>query len=151
MITKKSKALLATAAILGLGTFGGLKITQAQSADVNPAATLVAAIAQRFNLNQSEVQQVFDDHRGTMGMRQRTHRQDRLSEAVKNGQLTQAQADQITAKQAEMRSSMQTLAGKTESERREVMQQHRDEMKTWAQANNIPVEFFGQAGPRGKF
>jgi hypothetical protein len=62
----------------------------------------------------------------------------RLAQAVSSGKLTQEQADKLLAKQQEMKSFMESIKDKTPAQKKELIKQHRDEFKKWAEENNIP-------------
>jgi len=66
--------------------------------------------------------------------------------------MTQAQADLLSAKHAEMKTFMASLTDQTMEERHEAMQTKRDEMRQWAQENNIPFQNipFGMPGHHGQ-
>ena len=106
---------------------------------------LVAKIAQKFNLNQADVQAVFDEQKSQMQAQRQTQVQqkftDSLSQAVANGRLTQTQADLITAKKAESESLKVSLQGKTKDEISAAMKAQSVSLKQWAINNNIPVNY----------
>ena len=70
-----------------------------------------------------------------------------------DGKITQAQADLITAKHAELKTFMESLKDKTAAERMEAMKTKMDELKQWAEDNDIPLQYLhlGMKGPHGKF
>lgn len=145
----------------------------------DPMSNLAAAIASKFNLNQSDVQAVFDGQKSEMETRRREQmaqmqasRQqefaDRLAQAVSAGKLTQAQADAVKTKHAELQAqceAQRTAAGDkknmTKAERQAAMEAQRTkmeagraELKQWAADNGIPEEyipagFMGGGGGRG--
>lgn len=120
----------------------------------NPMSNLVSAIAQKFNLNQNDVQQVFDDQHKQMEAQHAQMYADSLTKAVADGRLTQDQADKLIAKQKELESQREAnkadFQNKTESERQAEMQKHKDELNQWAKDNNIPQEYLPVGGPRGQ-
>ena len=175
MSKKQGLAALAIAlAVAGAG-IGAVNAASDDSGKTNPMSTLVQAIADKFNLNKDEVQAVFDDQEKEMQAERKTQMAemevkmkqnltDRLAKAVKDGNLTQDQADLITAKNAELeaarKDSSETIKGMktmTEEERtalREKMQAQRDALKTWAKENGISEEYLpmmggGMGGHRG--
>jgi polyhydroxyalkanoate synthesis regulator phasin len=118
-----------------------------------PIDSLVTAIATKFNLNTSDVQQVFDENRATAQAQRQTEMQqkfaDRLSQAVTDGKLTQAQVNLITAKRAELQAQRQNLQNGTPEINRETAKAHIDELKQWATDNNIPMEYLQLGGFEG--
>ncbi len=116
-------------------------------------ANLVKAIAEKFGLNQTEVQQVFDDQHAQMQQQHKADEATRLSQAVTDGKLTQDQADKITAKRAELDAQRESDKAKfdsmTDSERQAAMKTKMDELKQWATDNNIPAGYLPFGGGRG--
>lgn len=153
---KVTKSLLAAGAAAVIGTAGllGLRTAQAAPGGPNGMSDLVSAIAQKFNLNQDEVQSVFDQHRESMQAERRqemeTRLQERLQQSVTDGSLTQEQADKIMAKHEEMQSQMDSLAGSTPEEHRQAMQNKMTEMRNWAQENDIPLQYMPMNGGFGR-
>lgn len=134
----------------------------------NSMRDLATAIAQRFNLNVSDVQQVFDEQKAKMDAQREEQRAqmegkrnqgftDRINQAVTDGKLTQDQADKIIAKKAEFEAQRTNLEGKTEEDRQAAMiirKKQMDSLKQWATDNGIPQEYipflgFGIGGRHG--
>ncbi len=120
----------------------------------NPMSDIVTAIAQKFNLSSTDVQAVVDTVMQTKRTQMQTTMEqraaDRLTQAVKDGKLTQAQANLITAKQAEIKTFMDSLAGKTMTERQTAMKTQMTALQQWAKDNNIPSGYLPIGGPMGK-
>lgn len=154
---KKSTMLAAASIAIGLGLSGaGLIHAQTTTTSSNPMSNLVSAIAQKFNLNQSDVQQVFDDQHAQMEAQHQQMFKDHIAQLVTDGKLTQEQADKIVAKQAELQTQREAnraaMEGKTETERHAAMDAERTALQKWATDNNIPMEYlrFGIGkGPKG--
>lgn len=132
----------------------GLGVYASETQGENPMSNLVAKIAQKFNLQEADVQAVFNEHRTEMQTNMQTKFAERLSQAVTDGKLTQAQADLITAKRAELQAERPQLAN-GEKPTKELMQAHQTELKQWATDNNIPLEYVmgfggGRMGPKFK-
>lgn len=145
----KTSTLVAIGAItLGLAA-AGAGVSYAASATIseqgNPMSSLVTAIAQKFNLNTADVQQVFDEQRAQMQVQRQQMFSDRLAQAVTDGKLTQDQADKITAKMTELQAQREadksTFDSLTQAERQTKMQEQMTALKQWATDNNIPTEF----------
>jgi hypothetical protein len=149
---KAKKSLLAASAIavLGLSALTALRANSTYAAA--NSSNLINRFAERFNLNRDEVQSVFDEHRSSQMAERGQIMQDRLAQAVTDGKITQAQADLLLVKHTEMQTFMASLTDKTMEERREAMQTKRDEMRQWAQENNIPLQnlAFGMTGRHGQ-
>ena len=157
-MNKQSKMLVAAAMIASLSA-GALGVGTSFAAS-NPGTTdrgmsgLVAAIAQKFNLDSSAVQAVFDAQHQQMSAQHAADMQVKikttLSAAVTAGKLTQAQADLITAKHAELKTAHESLQGKTKAEIQAAMKTQHDALQAWAKANNIPKAYLQLGGPGGK-
>ena len=124
--------------IVGLAAFAGVASAQAApNTSITDKQTLVDKIASTFNLNKDDVQKVFDEDRATHEAEFQQVMEDRLDQAVTDGKITSDQKAQILAKQQEMKAYMESLKDKTETERRELMKAKMDEMKQWAEDNNL--------------
>jgi len=100
--------------------------------------SLAAKIASAFHLNQADVQKVIDQNRDEHQAQMEQKYEDRLSQAVTDGKITSAQKDLILAKHKEVQSFMESLSGKTAADRKNAMQTEMQQVKQWAQDNNVP-------------
>lgn len=164
-MTNKTKilGLLVGLVLLGGAGIGTNAVFAAQNTSGHPnfMGNLAAAIAQKFNLNVNDVQDVIDDQMAQQRVEAQEQRQlafeNRLSQAVSSGKLTQAQADLILAEKAKVKAQIEALKGKTGEELRAAMKQIMDAERQWATDNNIPQGYmmFGFGGPEmrkgGKF
>lgn len=148
---------IAAAAVAGAATLGvgGIYAAQASNALPDRMNGLVTAIAQKFNLNASDVQKVFDEQRNAMQAERQAENlarlKERLAGAVKDGTITQSQSDLILAKHEEMHGFMTSLQGKTPDERKTAIDAKIVELQQWAKDNNIPSAFLPMAdGRNGK-
>ena len=170
---KKQLVIASTVATLGLaGLAGGAAYATTQSGSTtDPMGSLVSAIATKFNLKTADVQAVFDANRTQMEAQREQAVKDQVAQLVKDGKLTQAQADKINAKRAELekereaeRTADQNLS---ESERQAKMEARRTEMDakktaldTWLKDNDIDTQYsyllmgggrgHGHGGPHGE-
>ncbi|MEN9604960.1 MAG: hypothetical protein RJB39_645 [Candidatus Parcubacteria bacterium] len=143
--SKTFKIITGSALAFVFIAIGGASVKAATTeTKTNPMEALVTAIATKFNLKTADVQAVFNEHKGQMGAQMKAQHSakvaDRLSAAVAAGKLTQAQADLIKAKLAELEANRSTL---TDAERKTAM-------KAWTTANNIPPELMMMGGHTGK-
>lgn len=124
-----------------------------------PFSGLAEAIAKKFNLDQAQVQTVFDeyhDQRRSEMFTQMKERQDkRLSQLVSDGKLTETQKQAVLAKMEELakqRESDQDLfKNMTAEERRTEMEKRRDVLESWAEAQGIdPDVLTPRMGMMGK-
>lgn len=146
------KALL-TAAVLAGTMAGGLAtasvVSAATDTSQSPESSLVDKVANKFGLNKADVQKVFDEDRSARQTERETKAKEALAQAVTDGKLTQAQADKITAKRAEMKTFMESLRDKTAAERHSAMDAKRDELQQWAKDNGIDESYLRPMGGRG--
>jgi hypothetical protein len=154
MIDKKQAlAVLAVALTVAAAGVGSVYADSETKDAGNPMGGLISAIASKFDLDSSEVQQVFDEQRAKMRAQSEQDFEDRLDEAVKGGSITSVQAELIKKKRAELEQSRETLKsgmeGKTANERRDAMKQEKDDLKQWAADNGIPVRYLMMVGGRG--
>ncbi|QQS18614.1 hypothetical protein IPL68_00725 [Candidatus Saccharibacteria bacterium] len=153
----------ATVAVAGL-TGLGVANAATNSSSSKPMSGLVSAIAKKFNLKESDVQSVVDANRTEMEAQHETDVKAQVTQLVKDGKLTKAQADLITAKRAELQKTRETnrtsMDGKTHAERKSAMDAERTALDKWFSDNNIPADYRylvfgggrghgGSGGPRG--
>lgn len=150
---KTSKyAKIGAASALGLALIlGGTSAVQAANTQTgtNHMSALVKSIATRFNLSEADVQKVFDENRAAHEQQMKEHFQTGLKQAVTDGKITQAQADQITAKLAEMETFRQSLQGKTQAEIKTAMEAQKKALDKWITDNNIPAQYLRFLGGPG--
>lgn len=153
MLTKKTLLVGALAVTLGAGAIS-VGTTLAAEAGQTPkfVSDLAAAIAEEFDLDQSDVEAVIEEqaaaHREEKEARQdermAEHEQkfeEMLAQAVEDGELTQDQADEIIEKSDEIRAYAETLIDMEPEERKDAMKERLDELKDWAEENDIPMEY----------
>lgn len=152
MNVKKSLMVAGAVATIGVAGIAGLGVASAAT-DSNKSDSLIDKIAAKFNVDKSEVKAVFDEERAEREAEHQQKLEERLSELVKDGKLTEDQKAKILAKHAELKAAMEsereTLQDKTKEEVRTLMQQRQEELKKWAEENGIPIEYlpFAQGSP----
>lgn len=99
----------------------------------NGRSSLAERIATRFNLNQDEVQGVFEEHR-------QERKQAHLDAAVEEGLLTQEQRQALEQKHLELADRKAELKDLSPEERRAASQEIRQEMDAWAEENGIDLQ-----------
>ena len=126
--------IAATVILMGIAGFYGLKTARADEASQYPP--VMQKLVERFNLNEDEVKAVFDDFRVERQAEMKARFEERLNQAVSDGQISEEQKQLIIAKHEELRAERNAK---------------RDELKTWAEENGIDLQlFFGPKGGRGK-
>lgn len=146
-------ALIGAVGLAGLSTAGMAAADSTSSNTTNPMDSLVSALAEKFNLNQAEVQQVFEDHRGAMQQQRDEAVQERVQQLVSDGELSQDQANALLDKRAEHREMMEQTRNQGERPSSDERQEHRAELKQWAEENGIDAKHLrfvmGGKGPGG--
>jgi hypothetical protein len=72
-----------------------------------------------------------------------TNFEERLTQAVADGKITEEQKEKILDKHEEMQAKMESLKDLEPEERKAQMQTLHEELKKWAEENNIDFPFFG--------
>lgn len=143
------KQLIAAGVATAIGLTGlGAGVAQAATAsetDSSPMSGLVSALATKFNVDKSEVQEVFDAQRQTMETERETKVQTELKKLVTDGKLTQSQVDAINAKRAEIKSAREAnkeaAKDMTRDERKAKMEEQKASLETWAKEQGIDSEY----------
>ncbi|MBP9852963.1 MAG: hypothetical protein QG629_141 [Patescibacteria group bacterium] len=164
---KKHLAIALTASSLAFGSAAAVGVTQSnanaaenttktsQSSDAktDPMSNLVDALVKKFNLKKADVQAVFDEQHTAMQAERETQTKTEVAQLVKDSKLTQAQADKINAKRAEIQKEMEANRGKTTRPTDSEMQTKRTELDKWLTDNGISTDYhyllMGGRGHRG--
>lgn len=171
--TKKIQAITLSAALAAMVFAGGAAVYADEVAGRgNPMSGLVAAIASKFNLSESDVQAVFDEQMQVQREKTQANREEaeakrqeqfesRLNKLLSEGKLTQAQVTAIKAKKAELETAREAnkdenrteFKNMTEEERKAAMEEQktkmeaeREALKQWAQDNGISEEYLPMVG-----
>lgn len=136
---------------------------------------IAQAIAQKFNLDEAQVQAMFDQQRGQwqeerqnkaaeMKVNREQKFADNLVKLVSEGKITQAQANAINVKRAELEAKIVASANAAKPDfknmtaderkaameaRKAQMEAEREALKQWASANGIPEEYVPMVGLMG--
>lgn len=133
---------IATAGVTGVGIANAATTS---TSTTNPMSSLVDALATKFNLNKTEVQAVFDAQRTQMEANREAEIKKEVAQLVTDGKITQAQADKINAKRAEMQKEREankdTATTKTREEMKTEMQTRKSELEQWAKDNGISTDY----------
>jgi hypothetical protein len=124
----KKKALLSILTVgiaVSLITLGANTV----SADDVVYPNIISRLAQKFNLNESDVEAVFDAvHEERQDQIQSVH-EERLNQAVTDGVISEDQKNALLAKHQEMF-----------TQRQEARETHHEEMQAWFEENGIDPE-----------
>lgn len=147
MHVSKKIMLPALALALGVGVITASAHVVQAATDSN-TLSLPQRVAERFGLEQSEVEAVFDEFRDERHQEMKSHFEEKLSTLVTEGKLTEEQKSAILAKKEELWTEHQTLHSLSPEERKAFVDTEREELKAWAQAQGIDWEaIFGELHP----
>ncbi len=120
--------------------------TSALSGDTNnPEQSLIDKLVSKFNLNESEVQAVFDDVHATHEKEMKSDREAALKSALSDGKISQSQYNHIT----DVWSQMDKLhEGKKNQANHKKMHNLMEKLRKWMDAQNIDKSVMGMP-PRG--
>jgi hypothetical protein len=131
----KKRITIALAAVVLLGSIGyGATIAVAQAED-NNSHPMIQILAERFGLNENDVEEVFDEIRADHFAQKQTMLEEGLNEAVADGVITEEQKQALLDKKAEMRTHKE---------------EHRQEMQAWFEEEGIDHEALMQYGGFGR-
>lgn len=154
-------AAVATIGIAGLGAGAAHAATSSNTTKTDPMSSIVDAISSKFNLNKTEVQQVFDEQKTKMDAERETQVKEEVAKLVTDKKITQAQADLINAKREELDKQRETnkdsFTDLTQDQRKAKMDEQKTALEAWAKDNGIDTQYLryvmggkhGHGGPRG--
>ncbi|MCK4635770.1 MAG: hypothetical protein KAT32_02810 [Candidatus Moranbacteria bacterium] len=150
---KKSK-MIVPALVLGVATIVGVSSFNNVSAnEESQYSPIMQKVAEKFNLNQDEVKQVFDENREERRAENKAKADERLSKLVNEGKLTEDQKNVLIAKREEIRQERENSFGEMKDlspeERKEKRQEHQEEMKKFFEEQGIDHDaLMGDGGMR---
>lgn len=111
----------------------------------NSFPSIIQKLIDKFNLNPEEVSQVLDETREEHHQQAQADFEERLSKAVEDGKITKDQKNKILAKHEEMKNNRENWENLSPEERRQKAKIQHEELKTWAEQNEIDLKdfFFG--------
>lgn len=150
---KISKNLLAALAVTTVAT-GSILGVSAASAHGNGENSdeLVTKLAEKFNVDESEIESVFEEQRTEMQAERETARAEHLQGLVDAGTITSDQKIALEAKLDEMKATREALRDQdlTREERHEKMEEARDSLEAWAKEQGIDLSaIHPEGGPGG--
>lgn len=154
MSNKMQRIILPTAV---LGVLGGLilisKVAPVKAYDGQPNA-IIQKLVDKFGLKQEDVQAVFSEVRQERQTGMQTQFEQRLTQAVTDGKLTEEQKQLVLGKHKQLALEKETnlAAGQnlTPEERRTQAQEQRGQLEQWANDNGIDLSLIGPMG-EGRF
>lgn len=155
-MNKKTLATFAVVTVLGFGVLGASSVSaQSTTNTQNPMSPLVQKIAEKFGLNQSDVQAVFDEVRKEKPAKMQANSEAQLSQLVTEGKITEAQKQLILQKRAELdaqrKANKESMQNLSEEERKAKMQEEKAALEAWASENGIDSRYLMQGRGHGGF
>lgn len=145
-MNKKTIAILAVLGVLlfGLAVGGGVVLAKTTSS----YPLIVQKIADRFNLQPEEVNEVFEEVRQERHEQREAFFEERLEAAVEAGEITEEQKEAILEKKAEIQKEVEAIreSDLTPQEKREKMAKLRKEVRSWAEENDLDSCFYLMRG-----
>ncbi len=137
----KKQLLVPILAVTTAGTvLFGVHTLYAQTPETS---SLVSRIAQKFGLKESDVQSVFDEYRDERHKEMEARFEDKLTQDVTDGKITESQKQAILSKMKELQekkqSNIDAWKDMTPEQRRDAMKKERDELKKWADDQGIDL------------
>lgn len=150
-MTRKSTMMAAGGGVAALAFACTLGLSSVSAA--SSGQTLADKIAATFHLKASEVQKVIDQNRAEHRDAREQKFEERLSQLVKDGKITEAQKQLIIAKrrslEAERQASRVADKSLTPAERHAKRATKRTELVAWAKTNGIPIDLLKPGHGRG--
>lgn len=123
-MTKKTLLIILTIGLIA--SLSGVAASTIFANDENYSHPLVQRLAEAFNVDEDEVEAVFDAVREEHQQEMKTRRKNKLQQAVEDGIITQEQLKAIEEKHQEIW-----------EEKNQERQQHVEEMVTWFEQEGI--------------
>ncbi len=156
----KKLIIVGTVAAIGLAGIGTATYAATQA---NSQSDLAQTLATKFNINKDEVQKVLDEQREAKKAEREQKIKDEIAQLVKDGKLSQEQADKLNTKRAELQKEREANKSTTKlsemtDEQREAKKAEREkkqtELKAWLKEQGIDESYIkylsGKGGPRGE-
>lgn len=110
--------------------------------------TIVSTLSQKLGVSEDKVKKAFDEIHKERHSEMSERYEEMLSQAVKDGKLTEAQKKLLIAKHDELfnqrEANFEELKNLSPQERRAKMQKRREDLEIWAEKNDIdPSYLFG--------
>ncbi len=147
----KSKILIPVflIGIIAIATLSSANLANANDFN-NSRDSLVTKIATKFNLNEQEVSQTFEEFRTENRSNRQEKKQEmfesRLNSKVEDGTITEDQEYAILQKHEELMGEMDEMYDLSPEERQEKMADVHEEMQAWAEENGIDMDDFDRLG-----
>ncbi len=135
------KSILVAGAVAGVGLAGINGLGVVSAATSTPQDSIIDRIASKFDLNKDEVEAVFEEYKSEREQERQQNVEERLTQAVEDGKITEEQKAKILAKLEELKSAREDWKSKTPEERKEAKEELHSSLKQWAEDNGVPLEY----------
>ena len=98
---------------------------------------MVGKLAERFDLDEAEVQEFFDEHHKEREAMRAALMEERLDEAVAAGTITAAQKDELMALHADMFTRKEEASNLSMEERKALWEEHKEQVKAWEEETGV--------------
>jgi len=142
-----NKLTIVAPALVAVALVGGVFLSTQVSAQETTTqnSSIVTRIAQKFGLNQTDVQAFFDEEHEARHAEMRVENEKRLTQLVTDGKITADQKQLILDKHAEIEqkreSTRNSRQGKTPEEMKTLMEAEHTALKSWAEENDIDLQY----------
>lgn len=145
------KLILPTTVALGLIVFSLMSVSYASAKNItgksiNGRSRIIQKIAEEFNLNESDVEAVFEEEKEERFAEMQALWIEKLDDLVNDGKISSDQKQAILDKHEEMYTKMTELQDLSPYEKKEKMKEMREEIKNWASEQGIDLSFIGSMG-----
>ena len=132
--------------VLGTIILGLLSVSYVSAQDSESYLPIVQKIAERFNLNEADVQAVFDEEREEHFADMQARWVEKLDDLATDGKITAEQKEAVIKKHEEMHDKMLELKDLEPEERKTKMREIHEEFKKWADEQGLDLPLLGPAG-----
>jgi gas vesicle protein len=152
----KRSLLVGAAVATSVAGVAGVGLASADTLSTNTSSSssssIVDKLADKFHLNKSDVQAVFDEDHAAHRTQMEADQKQRLADAVADGKLTQAQADHITSVMNDINTLMGDADPRSQSQTvHDQIKLKMDDLHQWAEDNNIDMKYvMGMHGGRDR-
>lgn len=141
-LVKKSLLVGGVVGTVGLASITGAGMVSAAT-DMHGSGSLVEKIAAKFNVDQDEVQQLFNEEREARQGDRQARVSERLQALVDKGTITAEQKTAIEAKLKELAETREANRGEmknlSKDERRAKMDEQREALESWAKEQGLDL------------
>lgn len=152
-MNRMKKTIVLPVAALALMAMLAYGVGQVKADEQFKNHPLVQFIAERFDLDEEEVLTAMEDFQEQRHEQVGVQFENRLTQAVLDGKLTEDQREMILQKHEEMRAEQESnwaaLREMSADERRDEIMVRHEELKSWAEENGIDLSYFNMGIGRG--